>query len=67
MLYEQRLLTDTEVSFPKLGRERTAASPHKSYLQVMTCPGDGKSWARWLDRPADPLRRFDAKNIAWLG
>jgi hypothetical protein len=66
VLYEQMLLADTAASFPKLGRRRTAVTPSTLYLQVMTCPGDGKSFARWFDRPDDPLRRFDPKNVVWL-
>jgi hypothetical protein len=66
MLFEQLMLTNTKDSFPKLGREVTAATPTTCYLQVMTCPGDGKSFARWLDLPDAPLRRFDHKSLAWL-
>ena len=66
LLFAQLLLTDTRESFPKLGRELTPGSPRRCFLEILTCPGDGSSWARWADRPDDPLRRLDPKNLAWL-
>jgi hypothetical protein len=62
---EELLLTDTSISFPALGRELSADSPTRCCLQIFVCETDGVTFARWLDRPDEPLRRFDRQGFRW--
>jgi hypothetical protein len=61
-------LMDAKLSFPTLGRELREDSPSRVCLQVFTCQWDGSRWARWHDRPADPLRQIEMspKTVRWV-
>jgi hypothetical protein len=59
-------LMNTALAFPKLGRQVDAASAERCCLEIFACGVEGHTYARWHDRPEEPLRPIDAERLLWI-